>query len=153
MLLCIREKQLDQAGYILSRNAERHLIARDEVERRWRHMPEALEGTRILADLCCFSMDDLSYEYPDELESGGRTAIQELVFQTWRGAKRRYLDEVPNSVSKYLKHELLLIEQLDIAPYFLTVFDIIQFARKRGILCQRDHSKFSCLLLSWNYSC
>ena len=61
----VKKKQLDQAGYILSRNAERHLIARDEVERRWRHMPEALEGTRILADLCCFSMDDLSYEYPD----------------------------------------------------------------------------------------
>ncbi|MDA1151304.1 MAG: error-prone DNA polymerase [Proteobacteria bacterium] len=137
VLTCIREKkQLDNAGYLLSRNAERHLIDCDEAVRRWRQVPEALDGARALADLCHFSMDDLSYEYPDELQPGGRTAMQELAFQTWRGAEKRYPDAVPDQVSAYLKHELILIERLNIAPYFLTVFDIVRFARGRGILCQ-----------------
>ena len=137
VLTCIREKkQLDNAGYLLSRNAERYLIDCDEAVRRWRQVPEALDGARALADLCHFSMDDLSYEYPDELQPGGRTAMQELAFQTWRGAEKRYLDAIPDQVSAYLKHELILIERLNIAPYFLTVFDIVRFARGRGILCQ-----------------
>jgi error-prone DNA polymerase len=137
VLTCIREKkQLDNAGYLLSRNAERHLIDCDEAVRRWRQVPEALDGARALADLCHFSMDDLSYEYPDELQPGGRTAMQELAFQTWRGAEKRYPDAIPDQVSAYLKHELILIERLNIAPYFLTVFDIVRFARGRGILCQ-----------------
>jgi error-prone DNA polymerase len=137
VLTCIREKkQLDNAGYLLSRNAERHLIDCDEAVRRWRQVPEALDGARALADLCHFSMDDLSYEYPDELQPGGRTAMQELAFQTWRGAEKRYPDAIPDQVSAYLKHELILIERLNIAPYFLTVFDIVRFARGRDILCQ-----------------
>ena len=137
VLTCIREKkQLDNAGYLLSRNAERHLIDCDEAVRRWRQVPEALDGARALADLCHFSMDDLSYEYPDELQPGGRTAMQELAFQTWRGAEKRYPDAIPDQVSAYLKHELILIERLNIAPYFLTVFDIVRFARGRSILCQ-----------------
>ncbi|XDZ69286.1 error-prone DNA polymerase [Alphaproteobacteria bacterium LSUCC0226] len=137
VLTCIREKkQLDNAGYLLSRNAERHLIDCDEAVRRWRQVPEALDGARSLADLCHFSMDDLSYEYPDELQPGGRTAMQELAFQTWRGAEKRYPDAIPDQVSAYLKHELILIERLNIAPYFLTVFDIVRFARGRSILCQ-----------------
>jgi error-prone DNA polymerase len=137
VLTCIREKkQLDNAGYLLSRNAERHLIDCDEAVRRWRQVPEALDGARALADLCHFSMDDLSYEYPDELQPGGRTAMQELAFQTWRGAETRYPDAIPDQVSAYLKHELILIERLNIAPYFLTVFDIVRFARGRDILCQ-----------------
>ena len=137
VLACIREKQqLDDAGYILSRNAERHLIDCNEAERRWRHVPNALEGASALADLCHFSMDDLSYEYPDELKPGGRTIMQELSFQTWRGAEKRYPDVIPDRVSAYLNHELALIERLNIAAYFLTVFDIVRFARGRGILCQ-----------------
>ena len=81
-------------------------------------------------------MDDLSYEYPDELKPGGRTAMQELSFQTWRGAEKRYPDAIPSQVTAYLKQELALIERLNIAAYFLTVFDIVRFARGRGILCQ-----------------
>ena len=137
VLACIREKQqLDDAGYLISRNAERHLIDCAEAERRWRHVPDALDGAKALADLCHFSMDDLSYEYPDELKPSGRTTMQELAFQTWRGAEKRYPDAIPDKVSAYLKHELILIERLNIAPYFLTVFDIVRFARGRGILCQ-----------------
>ncbi|NDA18026.1 MAG: DNA polymerase III subunit alpha [Alphaproteobacteria bacterium] len=137
VLTCIREKkQLDNAGYLLSRNAERHLIDCDEAVRRWRQVPEALDGARALADLCHFSMDDLSYEYPDELAPGGRTAMQELTYHTWQGAKKRFPDGVDDRVKKYLQHELALIEKLQFAPYFLTVFDIVRFARGRGILCQ-----------------
>ena len=137
VLACIREKQqLDNAGYLLSRNAERHLTNCDEAEWRWRHAPDALEGASALANLCHFSMDDLSYEYPDEIKSRGLTAMQELSFQTWRGAEKRYPDAIPNQVNAYLKHELALIERLNIAAYFLTVFDIVRFARGRGILCQ-----------------
>jgi len=136
-LSCIREKQtLDTAGYLLSRNAERHLLAPDEMARRWRHYPQALEQSAVIADLCHFSLDELSYEYPDELAPGGRTAMQELTYHTWQGAKKRFPDGVDDRVKTYLQHELALIEKLQFAPYFLTVFDIVRFARGRGILCQ-----------------
>ena len=137
VLCCIREKQrLDDAGYLLSRNAERHLLSPDEMARRWRHYPDALKQAAVIADLCRFSLDDLSYEYPDELAPGGRTAMQELTYHTWQGAKKRFPDGVDDRVKAYLQHELALIEKLQFAPYFLTVFDIVRFARGRGILCQ-----------------
>ena len=137
VLCCIREKQtIDQAGYLLSRNAERQLLSPDEMARRWRHYPQALEQAALIADLCQFSLDELSYEYPDELAAGGRTAMQELTYHTWQGAKKRFPDGVDDRVKTYLQHELALIEKLQFAPYFLTVFDIVRFARGRGILCQ-----------------
>ena len=137
VLCCIREKQtIDQAGYLLSRNAERQLLSPDEMARRWRHYPQALEQAALIADLCQFSLDELSYEYPDELAPGGRTAMQELTYHTWQGAKKRFPDGVDDRVKTYLQHELALIEKLQFAPYFLTVFDIVRFARSRGILCQ-----------------
>jgi error-prone DNA polymerase len=137
VLACIREKkQLDAAGYLVSRNAERHVLSYSEAMRRWRHIPEALAGADRLASLCHFSMDELSYEYPASIISNGRNAMQELEFQTWRGAENRYPDKIPDKVVSYLEHELRLIEKLNIAPYFLTVFDIVRFARGRGILCQ-----------------
>jgi error-prone DNA polymerase len=137
VLCCIREKQtVDSAGYLLSRNAERHVITPDEMARRWRHYPQALEQAAIIANLCQFSLDELSYEYPDELASAGRTAMQELTYHTWQGARKRFPDGVDDNVKTYLNHELALIEKLQFAPYFLTVFDIVRFARGRGILCQ-----------------
>ena len=137
VLCCIREKQtIDQAGYLLSRNAERQLLSPDEMVRRWRHYPHALEQAAMIADLCQFHLDELSYEYPDELAPGGRTAMQELTYHTWQGAKKRFPDGVDDRVKTYLQHELALIEKLQFAPYFLTVFDIVRFARGRGILCQ-----------------
>ena len=137
VLCCIREKQtIDQAGYLLSRNAERQLLSPDEMVRRWRHYPQALEQAAMIADLCQFHLDELSYEYPDELAPGGRTAMQELTYHTWQGAKKRFPDGVDDRVKTYLQHELALIEKLQFAPYFLTVFDIVRFARGRGILCQ-----------------
>ena len=81
-------------------------------------------------------MDDLSYEYPDEVSPGGRDAMAELEYQTWNGAGERYPDGVPDKVETYLNRELALIAKMKFAPYFLTVFDIVRFARGRGILCQ-----------------
>ena len=137
VLICIREKQLlDKAGHLLSRNAERHLISPEEAARRWRHWPDALAAAADLASLCSFSMSDLSYEYPDEVSPNGRNAMQELEYQTWKGARDRYRDGIPAKVETYLNRELALIAKLEFAPYFLTVFDIVRFARGRGILCQ-----------------
>ncbi|NCF48162.1 MAG: DNA polymerase III subunit alpha [Bacteroidetes bacterium] len=137
VLSCIREKQLlDKAGHLLSRNAERHLITPVEAQRRWRHLPDALAASADLAELCNFSMSDLSYEYPNEVSSGRRNAMQELEYQTWNGARDRYRDGIPEKVETYLKREMALVAKLEFAPYFLTVFDIVRFARGRGILCQ-----------------
>ena len=137
LLTCIREKQrLDTAGALLSRNAERQILDPAEMARRWRHAPQALANAAELAGLCDFAMDDLSYEYPDEVSPGGRDAMGELEYQTWNGAGERYPDGVPDKVAAYLERELALIAKMKFAPYFLTVFDIVRFARNRGILCQ-----------------
>ena len=137
VLTCIREKQrLDTAGALLSRNAERQILDPAEMARRWRHAPQALANAAELAGLCNFAMDDLSYEYPDEVSPGGRNAMGELEYQTWNGAGERYPDGVPEKVAAYLERELALIAKMKFAPYFLTVFDIVRFARNRGILCQ-----------------
>ena len=137
VLACIREGQrLDSAGALLSRNAERQVLAPDEMARRWRHWPDALANADALAAACHFAMDDLSYEYPAEVAPGGRNAMDELEYQTWNGARERYPDGIPEKVESYLQRELLLIAKLKFAPYFLTVFDIVRFARSRGILCQ-----------------
>ena len=137
VLTCIREKQrLDTAGALLSRNAERQILDPAEMARRWRHAPQALANAAELAGLCDFAMDDLSYEYPDEVSPGERDAMGELEYQTWNGAGERYPDGVPDKVAAYLERELALIAKMKFAPYFLTVFDIVRFARNRGILCQ-----------------
>ena len=134
---CIREGiTLSEAGLSLSRNAERHLLSPAEMARRWQGYEFALKAADRLADRCRFSMSELRYEYPDEITSRGRTAIEELVFQSWQGAAERYPDGVPDTVKAYLDKELALIEKLKYAPYFLTVFDIVRFARSRNILCQ-----------------
>ena len=84
--------------------------------------PMRWKGASALANLCHFSMDDLSYEYPDELKPRGRTIMQELSFQTWRGAKKRYPDVIPNQVSAYLNHELALIETVKYCGLFSDCF-------------------------------
>lgn len=137
LLSCIREKKvLQQAGYLLSRNAERHLLSPDEMARRWRGYEMALKQADMLAHRCQFSLSEISYEYPDEVTGAHRTALQELEYQTDRGANTRYPDGVPEIVKGYLKKELALVGRLNYAAYFLTVFDIVRFARSRNILCQ-----------------
>ena len=137
VLYCIRTKQtLATAGRELSRNAERHLMKISEYTRLWSEYPEAIMAASQVAQACSFSLSELSYEYPEEIVPNGRSVMDELIYQTWQGAERRYPDGIPNEVNNYLKKELALIAKLNYAPYFLTVFDIVRFARSRNILCQ-----------------
>ncbi len=137
VMACIREKTtIDEAGWLLSANAERHLKAGVEMARLFRHYPQAVARTVEIAAACRFSLEELRYEYPDEVAEDGRTPQETLIDLTWRGAARRYPDGIPEKVTKALNHELALIGQLRYAPYFLTVHDIVRYARSQEILCQ-----------------
>ena len=137
VLACIREHcTIDSAGYRLLANAERHLKPAEEMARLFRHHPDAIRRTVEIADACRFSLDELAYEYPDDEAPQGTTPQAELERLTWEGAHGRYPDGIPDGVRAQLAHELELIGELAYAPYFLTVHDIVRFARSRGILCQ-----------------
>ncbi len=142
VLTAIREKTtVAAAGFRLEANAERYLKSVEEMARLFRHRPDALGRGIEIVERCRFSLDDLRYEYPNELTTGGRSIQEELVFRTWEGAAERYPpdrypDGIPERVRGALTHELTLIDKLAYAPYFLTVWDIVRFARSRGILCQ-----------------
>ncbi len=137
VLVCIREHcTLAGAGFHLEANAERHLKGGAEMGRLFADHPEAVARTVEVAERCHFSLDELRYEYPAEPVPRGRSAQQELEHLTWRGAHERYGDSIEPGVQELLRHELALVGELDYAPYFLTVHDIVRFARERGILCQ-----------------
>ncbi|MCW5773343.1 MAG: error-prone DNA polymerase [Rhodospirillaceae bacterium] len=136
VLTCIREHcTLDEAGFRLFANAERHLKPPAEMAQLFRDHPEALARTMEIAGRIRFSLDELRYEYPVEPVPEGGTPQQELERLTWIGAARRY-GTVSDKVARQLRHELALIGQLDYAPYFLTVYDIVREAKDRGIFCQ-----------------
>ncbi len=137
MLTCIREGcTITQAGRRLAANAERHLKSGAEMARLFRGHEDALARTLDIVRQCTFSLDELKYEYPDEPSPPGRTPQEYLAEVTWAGARERYPNGLPDKVRATIEHELELIAQLDYAPYFLTVHDIVRFARERGILCQ-----------------
>jgi error-prone DNA polymerase len=137
VLTCIREHTtIDQAGFRLEANAERHLKPPAELARLFRSYPEALAHTLEIVDACRFSLDELAYDYPIDPPPEGRTVQEHLAELTWQGAAWRYPEGPPAKVEKLLEHELELIEELDYAPYFLTVHDIVRFARGKNILCQ-----------------
>jgi len=137
VVTCIREHcTIDNAGRRLAVNAERHLKPAGEMTRLFRDYPDAIARTGEIAAKCRFSLDDLRYEYPAEPVAAGRTPDAELARQTWRGAADRYPDGVPTKVRAQLEHELTLIAELRYAAYFLTVHDIVRFARSHDILCQ-----------------
>jgi error-prone DNA polymerase len=137
VVTCIREGvTLDQAGRRLETNAERHLKPPSEMAKLFRHAPEALAETIRFADRINFSLDEIAYNYPDEPVPKGKTAQQHLIDLTWQGAEKRYPDGIPGKVRATLEKELALIAKLDIAPYFLTVYDIVSFAKREQILCQ-----------------
>lgn len=117
-------------------NAEHHLRSRENLLEIYRAAPELLARTLEIADRCHFSLDELRYEYPEELAPGGQTPIQYLKDLSWQGAHWRYPQGIPSKVSRMLDHELQLIEDLHYEAYFLTVWDLVHFARSRGILCQ-----------------
>ncbi len=122
------------AGSALHPNGERHLRERADLARLY--PPELLEQTLVVAARCQFSLDELRYEYPEELVPQGETAITHLRKLTEAGLAQRFPDGVPDNVRALVEHELALIEELGYEPYFLTVHDIVSFARGRGILCQ-----------------
>ena len=117
-------------------NAERHLRTRAELSAIYRDIPEALERTQSVSRQCRFSLDQLRYEYPEELAPAGLTPIEHLAQITWQGAHWRYPQGIPGKVQRLLRHELQLIEELRYEAYFLTVWDLVRFARQRDILCQ-----------------
>src|SRR5262245_35459111 len=137
ILTCIREKTtIDRAGRKLAANAERYLKPPQEMMRLFRDAPEAIEETMALSDALSFSLDELRYEYPDEQVEGFDNAQDALSHLVYEGAARRYPQGIPAKVRANLEYELKLIAQLQYAPYFLTVHDIVRFARSQGILCQ-----------------
>ncbi|MEO8176390.1 MAG: PHP domain-containing protein, partial [Sphingomicrobium sp.] len=139
VMSCIREKvTIATAGYLLNANAERHLKRCSAMMRLFDRWPQAIEATRGFADSLNFSLDELRYEYPLETVPQGRSPQQHLEHLTWDGAGARWPDGIPPKVLKQLRHELKLIEKLDFARYFLTVHDIVAFARSLDppILCQ-----------------
>ena len=115
-------------------NGERHLRTRADLAHLY--PAELLEQSLVIAARCRFCLDELRYEYPEELVPTGETAIAYLRRLTDEGLSRRYPDGVPDQVRAQVEHELALIEELKYEPYFLTVYDIVRFARGRGILCQ-----------------
>ena len=127
-------RPLTELGQAVHPNRERCL---QPVERlRTRHPPELLEESAAIADRCTFSLDELRYEYPEELVPPGTTAIDHLRALTWAGAERRWPEGTPENVAKLVEKELDLIGELAYEHFFLTVHDVVAFARDRGILCQ-----------------
>ncbi len=138
VLTCIRTGcTIDEAGYRLHANAERYLKSADEMTRLFTAHPQAVARTLTIARRCAgFSLDQLRYEYPDEVVPAGATPMNHLRQLTFAGAAKRYPQGIPASVHAQLEHELRLIDDLRYAPYFLTVHDLVSFASARGILCQ-----------------
>lgn len=137
ILTCIREKcSIHTAGFKLHSNAERYLKTQEEMQRLFMPYPEAIANTQKIAAACSFSLDMLKYEYPEELTSDGRTPQEELTKMTWEGATERFGADLKEKTIQQLKDELAFIAKKDLANYFLTVHDLVRFARNKNILCQ-----------------
>jgi error-prone DNA polymerase len=117
-------------------NGERRLKSVDELVALFAQFPAAVSRSAEVADRCTFSLDELRYEYPEELIPAGETPSSHLARLTWAGAQERYPAGVPAKLRQLLERELAIIEELNYAAYFLTVWDLVRFARASGILCQ-----------------
>jgi error-prone DNA polymerase len=137
VMACTRLKcTIDELGLRRESQDGNALKPPEEMARLFRAYPDALARTVALADRLRFSLEELAYQYPDEVSEPGKTPQQTLAELTWEGARRRYPEGVPDKVVRGLRHELGLIESLGYAPYFLTVNSIVRFARSQDILCQ-----------------
>ncbi|MBB3064465.1 error-prone DNA polymerase [Limibacillus halophilus] len=137
VLTCIREGcRIEASGFRLEANAERHLKSPEEMARLFVDYPEALTHSLDIVAGVDFSLDDLRYEYPEEIAPDGTSPGTRLAQLAWNGAARRYPGGVPDKVRAQIVHELELIAGLGYEPYFLTVYELVRFARERGILCQ-----------------
>ena len=136
ILSCIREKTtIDKLGRHAQPNSERRLKSEFEMRRMFQTYPEALANTVRIAQACTFRLDELKYEYPDEVLDGEAPDAR-LRRLTEDGLKWRYPDGESLRVRAMVEKELNLIAQLDYSRYFLTVYDIVKFARSKNILCQ-----------------
>src|SRR6185436_8326991 len=123
-------------GRRLEANAERYLKPGREMARLFRDLPEAISETMRFANRISFSLDQLKYQYPDEPVPPGKTAQQHLEDLTWTGVDKYFGGEISDTLRATLRKELALIAELKYAHYFLTVHDIVHYARSQNILCQ-----------------
>jgi error-prone DNA polymerase len=137
VLTCVREKAtVDAIGKRLEANAERYLKPAAEMARLFRELPEAIAETMRFSNRITFSLDQLKYQYPDEPVPPGKTAQQHLEDLTWAGVQQHFPGEIDATLRATLRKELDLIAELNYAHYFLTVHDIVRYARSVNILCQ-----------------
>jgi error-prone DNA polymerase len=137
IVTCVREKcSIHNAGFKLHPNAERYLKPPEEMMRLFRNYPDAIRQTQIISEASNFSLSELKYKYPKEITSEGRTPQQELTFLSWKGAHELYKGNIPLKVQHTINYELKFIEEMNYAEYFLTVYDIVRYAREQNILCQ-----------------
>ena len=137
ILTCIREKcTIQNAGFRLHQNAERYLKSADEMKRLFNQYPEAIRNTQEIVEACQFNLHMLKYEYPEEITTGGRTTQEELTMLVWKGADERFGKHITVKTKNAILHELKFIQEMNYAAYFLTVYDIVRYAREQKILCQ-----------------
>lgn len=137
VLTCIRlHKTIETAGFALEANGEKYLKPIQEIKRLYHHYPDALLAHKAFTDPITFSLDDLSYSYPKEPVPEGKTPQSYLEELSWAGMVERFSPSAYDTIKPLLQKELALIKKLDYAPYFLTVYDIVRFAKEQKILCQ-----------------
>ncbi|MBU9514712.1 error-prone DNA polymerase [Burkholderia multivorans] len=125
---------VSECGYALAPNAEQHLRSRARIATLF--SADEIAQTCAILDACHFELDTLRYEYPDEIVPEGHTPTSYLEQETKAGAAERYPQGVPEKVEQQIRHELDLIAKLSYEPFFLTVYDIVKYARSQNILCQ-----------------
>ena len=137
VVTCIREKcTIHNAGFRLHPNAERFLKDESEMLRLFRQYPEAIQHTQEIAKACGFSLNELQYQYPKEITSEGCTPLEELTRLVWNGASQIFEEHIPDKIQANIRYELAFIEEMNYAAYFLTVYDLVRYARENSILCQ-----------------
>ncbi|CCM76888.1 error-prone DNA polymerase [Rhizobium mesoamericanum] len=137
VVTCIRNNTtIDDVGFERERHADRYLKPPEEMERLFPRYRDAIARTMEIVARCRFSLEELSYQYPEEAIVPGMDAQQSLEHYVRACIPIRYPEGLPRKVLKVVKHELDLIRSMKYAPYFLTVFSIVRFARSQGILCQ-----------------
>jgi error-prone DNA polymerase len=129
-------KTIPEIAAVRPPNAQWSMRTIAQIQHLFREMPESIERTNEIAQRCRFSLDDLRYEYPIESAPVGMKPIDFLKQLVSEGAQKRYPAEIPSKIEQLIAHELKLIEELQYEAYFLTVWDLVRFARSRNILCQ-----------------
>ncbi|MFS8116813.1 error-prone DNA polymerase, partial [Rhizobium jaguaris] len=137
IVTCIRTRTtIDDVGFERERHADRYLKPPEEMERLFPRYSEALARTMEIVRRCKFSLEELTYQYPEEAIVPGKDAQASLEHYVWECVPNRYPEGLPPDVLKTVRHELDLIRTMKYAPYFLTVFSIVRYARSQGIICQ-----------------